>query len=847
MTAAPERQQGTSPRLDDTAALAAVLECVSRGVDRQSIAQQALRHLIDALPADTAGFFFSDGHGTRLRDAIHVGSELHAFAYPPGFTVGEGLPGHVALTGEPQVVDVRAIPLVRPGLREAGFSRLAAAPVFLHGCLYGVIEAASRDPLGLSEDRLPFLSSIGAQIGLVLASFDPRLSRREDDATPYRLLRLAVDASPNGMIVKDAEGRILLVNEAEAAFYGRAPQEVEGTLQRESHPDQEAAASYLALDEQVLKSGVPTRNLEVLREAADGTTRHLEGYKAPIRLPDGSPGVFGTWSDVTRHRRTEEAVERSLPLQELDWLDGIMAGRHTPEQMLDEVAGLARRLTRARYSAAGILGPDGALTRLVHSGIPDEFAGLVENPPPGFFRAADWGEETVRLDDLAVDAQSGGLPHGHPAVRSLLAVPVMSGTRLLGRVFLADKESGTAFTDEDEVTVKALARQAGVALSNAMLYDGLTRQASYLRAVYDVAKRITGSLDFEVVAGTVVDGARLAVGADASFLFVRRDETGLMRCAAVRGFAKSECGSAAIDPGHGVVGRVTSTGSPLYIADTDLEPGVLRDIIDLEDIRSLLLTPLKKAGQSYGVLGVCCRQPGNLNIGAQEAVFALADLAAVAVENSLLFSRGQRVAVLEDRERIAMDLHDTSLQEIFASRLQIEAAHDRLTEDPDNARRSLAAVMDRMDRLGRSIRSYIAGLSDPEEGGIQGPADAIAAAVRDVDDALDATTTLDLHAGPYPSLDQHAVEQMALIAREAVTNAHRHAGASRVAVRLGLTGGVIQMVVEDDGRGFDPAGAAKTGHFGLHNMRERAAALGAALGVNSAPGQGTRITLSLPS
>ncbi len=547
--------------------------------------------------------------------------------------------------------------------------------------------------------------------------------------------------------------------------------------------------------------------------------------------------VARAYSDQRRLNERLEAVNVAAT--------GILTMR-TVDETLAEIADQARAITRAKFGAIGVDTPDGALRKFIHSGLSAEAAAQITGPPQGRgILGALRDETTIRLDDLTDDPRFSGFPPHHPEMKSFLGVAINTNGRTVGRIYLGDKEDGTSFTDDDEVSVAVLARHAAVAITNASLYEDLSRQTRYLAAVAEVGKRVTGSLDVDAVLKTIVEGAASAMGADASFVFLRDEETPVLRCVVSTGFKRRDPVGTIIGQRDGVIGRVTDTGMPLFVADIDQDATVLRRIIGPESLRSLLLAPIRSSAASHGVLGVGYERNDSPSVSAQEAIYGLADLTAIALENSHAYAQARRLAVLEDRERIAMDLHDTTLQEIFAARLRIELAADKVTEDPGEAREILLGLVDRLEKVNRSIRSYISTLSVAASVERYRLDLVLQTAVRQIDTGLGSTTVVEVEPHDYPELEPELAEQIILIVREALANAHLHAGASKVTLHVDRNADTILVSVEDDGRGFEPRTAAKPGHFGLHNMYERASRIGGRLQIVSAPGEGARVELSV--
>lgn len=525
----------------------------------------------------------------------------------------------------------------------------------------------------------------------------------------------------------------------------------------------------------------------------------------------------------------------------------LIAGARVVDDALREIVEQAIRLTDARYGAIGVHHPDGLLRRFISSGLDAETIRHIGDPPVGRgLLGALRGDPIIRLRDLMEDSRFRGFPPHHPPMHSFLGVSIRDQDRAIGRIYLAEKEGETEFTDEDEAAVVELSRHAAVAIENATLYENLSRQTRYLEAVYDVGKRVTSSLDLNQVLESVIDGAIATVGADAAFVYLAEPGLPMLRCAAARGFGQAALLNSLVGQNEGVLGRVSADNLPLFIADIEQDPDHLDRILRPDEFHSVLLTPIRGRGGAHGVMGVGYRHVETPSVSAQQAVYALADLAAIAIENSRSAEQTRSLAVLRDRERIAMDIHDTTLQEIFAAGLRIEFAADRIDESPGEARDLLRGVMERLDQLNRSIRAYIGQLSGADEQQAEGLTTSLAGAIRQIDEALGSRTKLEVDFADYPELPADEVEQIILIVREALANAHHHAEANEVSVTVRLGTTELSITIADDGKGFDPSTARRQGHYGLRNMQDRASRIGATVGIESAPGIGTRVNMTLP-
>jgi signal transduction histidine kinase len=266
-------------------------------------------------------------------------------------------------------------------------------------------------------------------------------------------------------------------------------------------------------------------------------------------------------------------------------------------------------------------------------------------------------------------------------------------------------------------------------------------------------------------------------------------------------------------------------------------------------MRSFLGVPIVSSGDVIGAFYLTDKEGGGgFTDGDEAAVVLLASHAAIAIDQARLFEDSRELALLQERGRLARELHDAMSQSLFSLQLSADTATRLLAEDPPGAAAALATVRALAAQLSAELRTTVEGLrpADLERDGL---AAALRTQLTVAGRAHD--VPVDVEVGDLDGLDPDDEHQVLRIAQEAVTNALRHAAAGRVRVTLGpgATGshGALVLRVSDDGRGFDPqARGLRARRLGLTSMHERAASLGGALTVTSAPGEGTTVELRVP-
>ncbi|MEX0835123.1 MAG: GAF domain-containing protein [Nitriliruptor sp.] len=508
-------------------------------------------------------------------------------------------------------------------------------------------------------------------------------------------------------------------------------------------------------------------------------------------------------------------------------LDAVLAvtGDIQLETVLLRVVEAARDLVGAKYGALGVLADDGAgLSAFVHAGFDGDTVARIGRLPEGrgILGVLIAHPEPLRLDDLKDHPASFGFPANHPPMHAFLGTPIRVRDEIFGNLYLTEKVAGGSFTQADEELVTGLAAVAGSAIAHARLVDDLHRRDAWRSAVLDVATLVLGGggsgrarTHVAVVAQTLIDGT----------------------------------GAAIVQAGpDGVPAVVTSTGDAPALGPVPPEVPVQRVLAEGRPVRveasilfggAALWVPLRDGDRTVAALGVGRPEPWSSADADQLELFAAQASLALAHEQATDDVR--RLGVIEDRERIGRDLHDTVIQRLFATGLGLQALSRRVEGQPEVAGR-LSQAVDDVDATVKEIRSTIFALQAPPE---------VASVRGDVLRVVDEVATMlpraprvrfdgpvDLVVGPV------VAEHLVPVLREALTNVAKHARADEVEVQLSADHAEVLLVVRDDGIG---GAAGRQGGFGLTNLRERATACGgAAEVVTPANGQGTEVRWRVP-
>jgi signal transduction histidine kinase len=514
--------------------------------------------------------------------------------------------------------------------------------------------------------------------------------------------------------------------------------------------------------------------------------------------------------------------------------------------ILQRIVELATRLTGARYGAIGVLGPDGGISQFVYTGITAEQHQAIGDLPvgKGILGALIQDARPLRLRDLHSDPRSTGFPPHHPPMRSFLGAPVSARGQVFGNIYLTEKQGAGEFDADDEQALLVLASQAGVAVENAHLNQELEDRVQRLDALQAIGTAILRGDDSEAVIGLVARQARSLLRADlASVAVPTADRVGLVVRAAEGTGAEEIVGG--VFPLEGSVsGDAIASDRVIVLADAAADERVSQPMVRSGAFGPALFVPLAARGRPFGTLLLARRRGGRpFEEGEVRLAEVFAGQAAVVLEQARLQGEVHRLQTLEDRERIARELHDGTVQALFTVGLGLQGTAS-LVSQPEAVRRIQAAV-EELDRVIRDLRNYIFGLEPGVLADRQlGPA--LEEMVEEFGHRSGVVAVAEIDPGTAAALAPSAAEVVQL-AREALSNVHRHAGAAtcRVSLHHDEAGAAALLEVDDDGRGFDVAAGSGAGR-GLPNLRARAARLGGRAEIVSVPGEGTMVRVAIP-
>jgi signal transduction histidine kinase len=518
------------------------------------------------------------------------------------------------------------------------------------------------------------------------------------------------------------------------------------------------------------------------------------------------------------------------------------------ETTLQRIVEAAVGLVDARYGALGVIGEGQRLTEFIPVGLDSAAIGRVDHWPEGrgLLGLLIRDPRPLRLASIAAHPDSSGFPEGHPPMETFLGVPVRVREEIFGNLYLTEKQGGGEFTEEDEAVLLALGSAAGVAIDNARLYEASRRQQRWMQANAEVATSLLSGADPDrVLAGLTRQVLELS-HADLVVLALPEQDTRRLTIRFAEGDGADSTRGLVLPAEQSLSGHVLSTGEPLAVDDFGTDErtaAVVRE--PMGHIGPAVLFPLGAAGDVRGVLTVGRRRGGPpFPEATAEVVGSFAVQAGIALELAARRSDAERLSLYEDRDRIARDLHDLVIQRLYATGMSLEGTVPMITR-PETATRVKRAV-DAMDETIKDIRMTIFALQSRGHDAQPNLREAIVGVIDEMTPMAGFAPSLRLGAKLDDQVPPENAEDMLSALREALSNAARHAQASRIDVSVDVDAeGVLLLRVTDNGIGIPPDGRRS----GLRNLRLRAEKLGGNfhLGPGSADGEGTELVWRVPS
>ncbi|GHD78957.1 histidine kinase [Streptomyces mirabilis] len=494
---------------------------------------------------------------------------------------------------------------------------------------------------------------------------------------------------------------------------------------------------------------------------------------------------------------------------------------------LDRICEKAAELADARYAAIGVVAEDGeGLADFVFHGVDEETARRIGHLPDGhkgLLGALIHDPAPVRLARLEEDTRACGFPEHHPAMRSFLGVPIRVQGEIFGNLYLAEKRGGGPFTDDDLNMVRVLAAEAGIAIGNARLYEAAQQRERWIDGSVAVTRALLSADDAEDALHVVAEQARRLSGSVAGIVLLPAAEGGL-EISAVAKDRPSKALGAVVPPESELVAELLD-GEAVFLDDAATDPRMVTDFA--REYGPTMMLPLQSDGRLLGAL-VTPRERGGRPFTETERTLAahFASQAALALMMAEAQRDRERLAVYEDRDRIARDLHDLVIQRLFATGMMLESAQRNSTVP--EVREGVEKAVDELDVTIQEIRTAVFAL---QQGPAEVPSGLRTRVLREINMAAVPLGFKPTHrfVGPVDTaVGELTGKNLIAALREALSNAFRHAGASRIDVVVDATVVLpdgrqgVRLTVEDNGVGI-PEGGRRSG---LRNLGRRAESLG---------------------
>lgn len=502
----------------------------------------------------------------------------------------------------------------------------------------------------------------------------------------------------------------------------------------------------------------------------------------------------------------EEAAAPELPLL-LEAILGIGVDLDLPTT-LQYIVDTATQLAGARFGALGVVDPDRKqITELFTSGITEverERIGPLPTGDTGLVGTLIRDPQPLLINDVTTDPRAAGVPEGHPAMRSFLGVPIRVHTEVFGNLYLSEKRSGP-FSEGDLALLQVLASQAGIAIGNARLYASARQRARWIEGAAAVTTALLAGESAEDSLMTVAEQARILADASAGVVLQPTADGGMEIVAASTTDDPGDIVGTTIAPGSPVLVQLLG-GEPVFIEDSATDPRMTTHV--RTRFGPSMMLPLQSGGRLIGTLALPRKRYGRPYTAVERLLAAqFASQAALALVLADAQHNREQLAVYEDRDRIARDLHDLVVQRLFATEMMLESTRRRDAAGP--ADELLSRAVDELDSTIQEVRTAIFALQQPPT---ETPSSLRSRVLRE-------TAALSTVLGFRPSvrfrgavdaLVREPIDQQLLTAlRGALTAVQERSDISTVEVDVDATIQLpdgtagVRLVVRDDGQGED--------------------------------------------
>lgn len=668
---------------------------------------------------------------------------------------------------------------------------------------------------------------------------------------------LILNSAGEGIFGVDVEGRHTFVNPTAARMLGYEVADLIGKSSHATwHHSRADGSSYPEGEcplHNGIRSGLPSGGDDELFWRKDGTHFPVRYMSTPLYEEGELVGAVVVFQDITERKRFEQEITQRNA--ELAAQNAIVA---TISQSLDLDTVLHAALDRA----LAVLGMESGCVFLLE---PDDKTlelqvsrgGASADDPDAFereqclceeisYRAVSTSHPVVRKVAESGAASPCGL--GASDLQLMVSTPLISKGFAVGALTLGTRRESAVLPQELDL-LTAIGQQIGMAVENAHLYRETERWAEGLALLHKLSVFLSSTLDPNTIYQQIVEQSARLVGCSSTVLFnwdeQREQGVGISSFGPSGPTLEGTRLTAELCP---LLPEMISQRQSIVIDDALSDPR-LPSMWRAFGIGALLCVSLRGTGGPVGFLFLI-DQPGPRRWRADEVelVESFVNRAAIALENAQLHQQLEWAAALEERQRIAADMHDGLAQTLSVLGFKTDRAADLL--DDGQVQQVLDEFQEIRDTIGRAtteVRQSIASLQDSPQPR-QPLQDSISAIIDELNAEAEPPIEWVNQVRDALYLPHESTEQVLRVVQEGLVNARRHAAARHITVSLAANGNEFAVSVQDDGRGFDPERPPNqdADHFGLGVMRARAARIGGRVTVDSALGQGTRVQLSWP-
>ncbi len=528
------------------------------------------------------------------------------------------------------------------------------------------------------------------------------------------------------------------------------------------------------------------------------------------------------------------------------------------EPLLNRIAVVASSVVSASYCICGTINETDQFEKLVLNGFTRIELDLIHQ---------DEMEKGISVQNIQSDislliASGKSFPDSYnifpakrPQINSLLFVPVFYNAKKIASIILMNKIGPKAFDEADQKSIQILAAYAGISINNTVISDHLAMREQMLAkrnedlALLNELAKISASSS-ESLQTIVEDTMQQVMGyldLDVGELFLQDDtdpQTYNMIFKEGHSLTTSLLGFKTVRIGEGAVGKTALTRKQFLLSKEELKTINQKKATSI-DLNYMVIVPLITGS---GVLGICCFGTKLVDGAEQPSTQFLNSIAswmAMLIQDFQLTRERKRVAILEERERISMDLHDGVIQSIYGVGLTLEHARLISKSDPEKTEDQIQKSITELNATIRDIRSYIMDLK-PARLTNENLVQNLRRLANDFYSNTLVTTKFDPQIEDIDNISADYANTFYMICKEALANITKHAKASQVDINFIEQQNRYLLTIHDNGRGFDPQQNRQVTNHGITNMFARAKNLNGELVMNSTPGKGTLVEVWFP-